>query len=154
MLKEYKWMLKKQSASPHQTPLSFFGWSRSSAYVWTSLHSQRLCKKKRASSVYYFAVRHPTCNTCIYFMSQTHLYSQSTEWRSWLGPREQHPCHACMPQSSHQQQTRGRRNITITSYNMIYPNNNRSDHHCMYITQQQEKDETKLQNNKESLHHH
>lgn len=37
--------INKCKNTPHQTPLSFFGWSRSSAYVWTSLHSQHLWLK-------------------------------------------------------------------------------------------------------------
>lgn len=39
-----------QTASPHQTPLSFFGWFRSSAYVWTSLHSPHLCRESDSGS--------------------------------------------------------------------------------------------------------
>lgn len=39
-----------KSPLPHQTLLSFFGWFQSSAFVWTSLHSQHLYFKSHSGS--------------------------------------------------------------------------------------------------------
>lgn len=62
-----------------------------------------------------------------FIMSDTHLYSQSTEWRSWLSPTEQRPCHFCMPQSSHQRQTTSQNTIKII-YSCI---KSKQEHDCV-----------------------